>query len=139
VLTAVNVYRIIGLSEGKRRDEMQSTDISNTRLAEMIAEQNRWLAEEERIEMAHATAHTISYSDGTVVENAVIQIWDDLHTERSGYYRAFWCASKDASAGSPVIGYCSPGGSRKTVKACAAEVRRMYPDAAIYRNGREVK
>ncbi len=80
----------------------------------------------------------ISYSDGRVVENPVVQIWDDLHNERAGYFRAFWCASADATSGSPVIGYCSLGGSHRTIRATVAEVRQYYPDAEIYRNGRAV-
>ena len=79
-----------------------------------------------------------SYSVSTV-DNPVIQIWDDLHTERSGYYRAFWCAGPDATTGSTVIGYCSPGGSHPTVRATVAEVRKLHPDTKIYRNGKEVK
>lgn len=82
---------------------------------------------------------TITYSDGNKVENAVIVVWDDLHTERAGYVRAFWAASPDATTGSPVIGYCSPGGSHRTVRACAAEVRRLHPGERVYRHGREVR
>jgi hypothetical protein len=81
----------------------------------------------------------ITYSDGSIVENPVVQIWSDLHTERSGYYRAFWCASPEATSGSPVIGYCSPGGSHRTIAACAMEVWKYHHDARIYRNGREIK
>lgn len=68
----------------------------------------------------------------------VIQIWDDMHNERSGYYRAFWCDSPTATTGCTVIGYCSPGGSHKTIKAVVAEVSRMYPDVPVYRNGRMI-
>ncbi len=82
---------------------------------------------------------TIHYSDGSKVDSPVIVIWDDLHNERSGYVRAFWASNPEGTSGSPVIGYCSPGGSHRTIKACAAEVRRMYPGESIYRNGREVK
>jgi len=67
---------------------------------------------------------------------SVIQIWDDLHTERSGFYRAFWCDSDDASIGSPVIGYCSPGGSHRTIRAAIAECRRLGYSDPVYRNGR---
>ena len=81
----------------------------------------------------------ISYSSGKVVKDAVIQIWEDHHVERSGFFRAFWCAGPDATSGSPIIGYCSPGGSHRTIRACAAEARRLYPGERIYRNGREVK
>ena len=80
----------------------------------------------------------ISYSSGAVVRNAVVQVWDDNHTERSGYYRAFWCDGPHATSGSPVIGYCSPGGSHRTIRAVVAEVRRLYPGQVIYRNGREI-
>lgn len=81
----------------------------------------------------------ITYSDGSIVRNAVVVVWDDLHCERSGYYRAFWAASPDATSGSPVIGYCSPGGSHRTIRAVVAEVRRYYPGETVYRNGRPVK
>jgi hypothetical protein len=79
----------------------------------------------------------VEYSDGSVVENAVVVIWDDLHVERAGYYRAFWAASPDATTGSPVIGYASAGGSHRTIRAVVAEVRRYYPGEKVYRNGRE--
>lgn len=71
--------------------------------------------------------------------HAVIQIWDDLHNERPGFFRAFWCASPDATTGSPVIGYCSPGGSHQTVRATATEARRLHPGESIYRNGKLVR
>lgn len=80
----------------------------------------------------------VSYNTGTVVRGAVVQIWDDLHNERPGYYRAYWCADKSATTGSPVVGYCSPGGSHRTIRATAAEVGRLYPGEEIYRNGRRV-
>lgn len=81
----------------------------------------------------------ISYSNGLVVEGAVVVVWDDLNTERSGHYRAFWAASPEATTGSPVIGYCSPGGSHRTLRAAVAEVKRMYPGETVYRNGKEAK
>lgn len=86
--------------------------------------------------------HKISYSDGSTVEDAVVQIWDDNHTERRGnWFRAFWCASPEATHGSPVVGYCSPGGSFRTIRQAALDVRRRYPHdcPAIFRNGRPVK
>jgi len=67
---------------------------------------------------------------------SVIQIWDDLHTERAGFYRAFWCEDADNSIGSPVVGYCSPGGTHRTIRAAIAECRRHGHTAPIYRNGR---
>ena len=80
----------------------------------------------------------VSYSDGSTVTNCVIQIWEDLHNERGGYFRAFWSASPDATTGSPVIGYCSPGGSHRTIRACVAEVLKRYPGEQCFRNGRPV-
>lgn len=80
----------------------------------------------------------IHYSNGSTVTNAVIQIWEDNHTERVGYYRAFWCASPEASTGSPVIGCCSPGGSHRTIKAVMREALRLYPGSEVYRNGRRI-
>lgn len=79
----------------------------------------------------------IHYSDGRTVPS-VVAVWDDLHNERAGYYRAFWTDSPEGTVGSPVIGYCSPGGSHRTIRAVAAEVRRLYPGEKVYRNGREV-
>jgi hypothetical protein len=70
---------------------------------------------------------------------SVIVIWDDLHNERGGHYRAFWAAGPESTTGSPIIGYCSPGGSHRTLGAVSAEARRLYPDVPIYRNGRLVK
>lgn len=81
----------------------------------------------------------ISYSDGSTVKDAVIVVWEDNHNERAGYFRAFWSDSPDGTTGSPVIGYCSPGGSHRTIKAVAAEVLRLYPGETVYRNGRPVK
>lgn len=81
----------------------------------------------------------IQYSDGSTVKNAVIVVWEDLNNERPGYYRAFWAATPTATTGCPVIGYCSPGGSHKTIKAVAQEALRLHPGETVYRNGRPVK
>lgn len=81
----------------------------------------------------------ISYSSGLKVQEAIIQIWGDMHSECAGRYRAFWCSSPGDDCGSPVIGYCSSGGSHRTIIATALEVRRMYPHDPIYRNGRLLK
>lgn len=86
-----------------------------------------------------ARSHTmIYYSDGSSILNPVIVVWEDLHNERADYKRAFWAASPEATTGSPVIGYCSPGGSHRTVRATVLEVRRLYPNTPVYRNGRAV-
>lgn len=82
---------------------------------------------------------TVHYSDGRAVLS-VIAIWDDLHAEQAGYYRAFWVSHDDVLGnGSPVVGYCSPGGSFKTIRACVADTRRRHPGIAIFRHGREVR
>jgi len=80
----------------------------------------------------------ISYSNGATVKNSVIQVWEDLHNERAGFYRAFWCADAAASSGSPVIGYCSAGGSHRTIKAAALEALRLHPGEQVYSNGRRI-
>ena len=80
----------------------------------------------------------ISYSDSRTIDPAIIQIWEDLNNERGGYFRAFWCASPDATSGSPVVGYCSPGGSHRTIRATVAECRRLGYDDPVYRNGRKI-
>lgn len=84
---------------------------------------------------------TCHYSDGSTVENAVVVVWECHHTEsRRTMYRAFWAASPDADTGSPVIGYCSPGGSWPTIRQVVNEVRKLYGHAnePCYRNGREI-
>lgn len=75
---------------------------------------------------------TIHYSDGRAVPSVVV-VWEDYHSERSGYFRAFWSSAPDGTSGSPVIGYCSAGGSHRTIKAVAAEVWRLYPGEKVYR------
>ena len=79
----------------------------------------------------------ISYSDGRIVPSVIV-IWEDLNNERSGYFRAFWAASPDATIGSPIVGYCSPGGSHCTIRAVAREAVRLYPGETVYRNGKVV-
>ena len=80
----------------------------------------------------------IRYSDGSIVKDAVVQIWDDSSVERPGFYRAFWAASPTATTGSTVIGYASSSGSHRSVRAAVSEIRHLYPGIKIYRNGREV-
>jgi hypothetical protein len=75
----------------------------------------------------------------TPLTPSVIQIWEDLHNERAGFFRAFWCASPEATTGSPVVGYCSAGGSHRTLRGVIAEVRRLGYTDPVYRNGREIK
>ncbi len=72
----------------------------------------------------------------TNTKPCVIQIWDDLHNERPGFYRAFWCHDSEDSTGSPVVGYCSPGGTHRTIRAAIAECRYLGYTDPVYRNGR---
>jgi hypothetical protein len=81
---------------------------------------------------------TIHYSDGRAVPSVIV-VWDDLHNERAGFFRAFWSDSPNGTSGSPVIGYCSAGGSHRTIKAVAREALRYHPGETIYRNGKPVK
>lgn len=81
----------------------------------------------------------ISYSNGHTVKDAVVVIWEDDHNELPGYYRAYWSDSPDGTTGSPVIGYCSPGGSHKTISAVVLEVQRLHPGEVCYRNGKPFK
>ena len=73
--------------------------------------------------------------DRSRVNPAVIVIWEDLHNERSGYFRAFWSDSPDGTTGSPVIGLSTGGGSHRTIRAVVEEARRLHPGEPIYRNG----
>jgi hypothetical protein len=70
-----------------------------------------------------------------MANNTVIQIWDDYHNERPGYFRAFYCNHPMTSIGSPCIGYCQPGGSQRTIKAAVAEIRQRDKETPIYRLG----
>ncbi len=79
----------------------------------------------------------IRFTDGSVMTNPVVVVLDDLHEERPGYYRAFWAQTPDDTRCCPVIGYAS-GGTHRTIRAVVEEVRRLYPDVKIYRNGRRI-
>lgn len=80
---------------------------------------------------------TIHYTDGRSVPSVIV-IWEDLHNERAGYYRAFWCDSPAGTSGLPVVGYCEAGGSHRTIKGAAREAQRRHPGEPIYRNGRQI-
>ncbi len=67
---------------------------------------------------------------------SVLVIWDDSHAERSGYFRAFWSDAPNGTVGSPAIGYCSPGGSHRTIRETVREIRRQFPNQVVYRNGK---
>lgn len=66
---------------------------------------------------------------------SVIEVWDDMHEERAGFFRAFW-VQPGTTIGCPVVGYCSSGGSYRTIRAVVREVRKMGYRDPIFRNGR---
>ena len=78
----------------------------------------------------------VSYTNGKVVDPAVIDIWEDLGSERPGMFRAFWVDGPNATSGSPVVGYCSPGGSHRTIREVIAECRKLGHTDPIYRKGK---
>jgi hypothetical protein len=61
---------------------------------------------------------------------ARLEVWDDLHNECAGYYRLFWARPGD-STGTPAIGYCSPGGTYRTIKDAIADGMRRFDETAI--------
>lgn len=81
---------------------------------------------------------TIQFSNGDKWEAPIIVIEEDLHNERAGYFRAFYQDSLESNTMVTVIGYCSPGGSQKTITACVAEVRKFDRETPIFRNGRKI-
>ncbi len=70
---------------------------------------------------------TISYSNGETKE-CRLEVWEDNHCEKAGFYRLFW--TSDGRTGSPAIGYCSPGGSYRTIKAAIADGVRLFGETA---------
>jgi hypothetical protein len=72
---------------------------------------------------------TIHLSDGTQYE-ARLEIWDDLHSERAGMYRLFWVVPGE-STGTPAVGYCSPGGSYRTIREAIADGVRRFGETAV--------
>ena len=61
---------------------------------------------------------------------ARLEVWPDLHNERAGYWRLFWVVPGE-STGCPAIGYCSPGGSYRTIREAVADGRRRFGETAI--------
>jgi hypothetical protein len=80
---------------------------------------------------------TIIHNTLGQVKDCHIEIWDDMHAERAGFYRAYF-VEPGGTTGSPVVGYCSPGGSHRTIRATVAECRRMGYTDPVYRNNRHI-
>jgi hypothetical protein len=55
----------------------------------------------------------------------IVVIRDDLHNERAGFYRAFTTDSLEDRYCCPCIGYCSSGGTHRTMAACVRELQRL--------------
>ena len=72
---------------------------------------------------------TIHLSNGTQHE-ARLEVWNDLHAERAGMYRLFW-VNPGESTGTPAVGYCSPGGSYRTVREAIADGERRFGETAV--------
>ena len=62
---------------------------------------------------------------------ARLEVWDDMNFHGKGpAYRLFW-ASPDGRTGTPAIGYCSPGGTYRTIKAAIADGLRRFGETAV--------
>ncbi len=66
----------------------------------------------------------IDLTDGTSYK-CELQVLDDLHNERPGMKRLFWMNPND-SCGCPAVGYCSSGGSYRTVREAIADGVRRF-------------
>lgn len=72
----------------------------------------------------------INLSNGKTY-TARLEVWDDLSHEGKGpAYRLFW-ASPDGRTGTPAIGYCSPDGTYRTIKAAIADGLRRFGETAV--------
>lgn len=71
----------------------------------------------------------IKLSNGTEYP-ARLEVWDDLHNERAGYFRLYW-ASPDGRTGCPAIGYCSPDGTYRTIREAVADGVRRFGETAV--------
>ncbi len=61
---------------------------------------------------------------------ARLEVWNDLNNERPGFYRLYWVVPGETT-GCPAIGYCSPGGSYRTIREAVADGRRRFGETAI--------
>lgn len=61
---------------------------------------------------------------------ARLEVWPDLHNERPGRWRLFWAVPGDSTM-CPAIGYCSPGGTYRTIREAVADGVRRFGETAI--------
>lgn len=59
-----------------------------------------------------------------------LEVWDDLNSEKPGRYRLFWVAP-GKTTGVPAVGYCSPGGSYRTIREAIADGERRFGETAV--------
>lgn len=67
---------------------------------------------------------------------------EDWHCERAGFFRAFEASEPNADKVFPMVAYCSPGGSFRTIRQTVSDVRRRGfsgPIFRAYRNGQPSK
>lgn len=71
----------------------------------------------------------IQLSNGETKQNCRLEVWDDLSEPRTAY-RLFWVVAGE-TCGTPAVGYCSPGGSYRTIKAAIADGERRFNETAV--------
>lgn len=70
---------------------------------------------------------TIELSNGAV-KQCRLEVWDDLSSPRTAY-RLYWVAPGETT-GTPAVGYCSPGGSHRTIREAIADGVRRFNETA---------
>lgn len=61
---------------------------------------------------------------------ARLEVWDDLNNERPGWFRLFWVVPGETT-GCPAIGYCSPGGSYRTIREAIEDGEAKFKETAV--------
>lgn len=68
----------------------------------------------------------------------VCLIENDLHAERSGFFRAFYAADPDAATMCTVFGYCTGGHSFRTIRETVSDFRKFDKATPVFRNGKRL-
>lgn len=66
----------------------------------------------------------------TSLPAARLEVWDDLHNERPGWFRLFWVVPGQTT-GSPAIGYCESGGTYPTIREAIVDGQRKFGEIAV--------
>lgn len=61
---------------------------------------------------------------------ARLEFWPDLHNECAGWWRLFWAVPGESTM-CPAIGYCSPGGTYRTIREAVADGVRRFGETAV--------